>query len=327
MDDINTKILQQGFGVRLVSSYRTRTGLVCRTDRGLLELKKTFSDDVSLETEYALKEYLTSRGFDGLERTYRTAEDMPCFRTEDAAYILVRYVPSGRLETDCMEDMREAAATLALFHNAAEGFKDERMRMSNRTVEDIFGRRTGEFSRIRKRIKTFGDYTAVDLMVIKYYDCYMERVKMASELLEKADYTEIAQRAAETRQVCHNSFKNDNVRKAESGEIIVSGLDGCTYGPCAADVAHLIRRYIKNENADEMGIADIIDSYKQVRSISDRETEIIRGMLIYPYKFFKLCNEHYNKRRVCISEAAVERFENCAAGRDRELELALSVGV
>ena len=51
MDDINVKILQQGFGIKLVSSYRTRTGLVCRTDRGLLELKKTYSDDVSLETE------------------------------------------------------------------------------------------------------------------------------------------------------------------------------------------------------------------------------------------------------------------------------------
>ena len=46
MDDINVKILQQGFGIKLVSSYRTRTGLVCRTDRGLLELKKTYSDDV-----------------------------------------------------------------------------------------------------------------------------------------------------------------------------------------------------------------------------------------------------------------------------------------
>ena len=54
MDDINAKILQQGFGVKLVSSYRTRTGLVCRTDRGLLELKKTFSDDVSLAMESAL---------------------------------------------------------------------------------------------------------------------------------------------------------------------------------------------------------------------------------------------------------------------------------
>ena len=85
MDDINAKILQQGFGVKLISSYRTRTGLVCRTDRGLLELKKTFSDDVSLEMEAALKEYISSRGFDGVDKAYRTTEDMPCYRTEDAA--------------------------------------------------------------------------------------------------------------------------------------------------------------------------------------------------------------------------------------------------
>ena len=35
MEDINAKILQQGFGIKLISAYRTRTGLVCKTDRGM----------------------------------------------------------------------------------------------------------------------------------------------------------------------------------------------------------------------------------------------------------------------------------------------------
>ena len=52
MEDINAKILQQGFGIKLISAYRTRTGLVCKTDRGMLELKKTYADDESLEREY-----------------------------------------------------------------------------------------------------------------------------------------------------------------------------------------------------------------------------------------------------------------------------------
>lgn len=325
MDDINTKILQQGFGVRLVSSYRTRTGLVCRTDRGLLELKKTFSDDVSLETEYALKEHLISRGFDGVERAYRTADDMPCFRLDDSAYMLIRYIPSRRMDLEDMADVRETAETLALFHNAAEGFTDERIRCSCGTADDFFGKRTAEFSRIRKRIKTFGDYTAVDLMVIKYFDYYMDRIHMAQELLKKAGYEEMSELAMKKKTVCHNAFKNDNVRKCENGSVTVSGLSGCTVGLGITDVAHLIRRYIKGDAANERGIEEIITCYGKYRSISDSDRDIIRGMLIYPYKFLKLCNEHYNKRRVCISEAAVERFESCAQRREREKNFAMSI--
>ncbi len=325
MDDINTKILQQGFGVRLVSSYRTRTGLVCRTDRGLAELKKTFADDVSLEMEYALKEYLLSKGFEGVETACRTMEDMPCFRLDDAAYMLIKYVPSRRMDFEDMADMKETAETLALFHNAAEGFSDERIRCSGGSVDDFFGKRTAEFSRIRKRIKTFGDYTAVDLMVIKYFDYYMDRIHMASELLNKAGYSDVSRLAEENRSVCHNSFKNDNIRKCENEDIVVAGLSGCTIDLSITDVAYLIRRYIKSDLADIKGIEEILAGYSKHRNITDSDMDIIRGMLIYPYKFLKLCNEHYNKRRVCISEAAVERFESCAAGREKETKIAMSI--
>ena len=325
MDDINVKILQQGFGIKLVSSYRTRTGLVCRTDRGLLELKKTYSDDVSLEAEYALKEYLISRGFDGLDRAYRTTEDMPCYRLDDAAYILVRYTPSRRMDFEDMDDMKETSAALASFHNAAEGFDDERIRAACGSADDFFSKRAGEFSRIRKRIKTFGDYTPVDLMIIKYYDYYMDRIKQASELLEGSNFRGAVKMAGQTKTVCHNSFKNDNVRKAEDGGIIVSGLDGCTIDVSVTDTAHLIRRYMKSDAAGESGISEIIESYASVRPLSENDLGIIKGMLVYPYKFLKLCNEHYNKRRVCISEAAVERFENCLERRDKEVKLAMSI--
>ncbi|GFI61328.1 hypothetical protein IMSAG049_00485 [Clostridiales bacterium] len=153
----------------------------------------------------------------------------------------------------------------------------------------------------------------------------MDRIKTASEMLKNADYEGKAQRSAKGRCVCHNAFKNDNIRMSENGEMTVSGLDSCTYGVCASDLAQLIRRYIKSDLADEAGVADIIDSYRSERPITDGEMEIIRGLLVYPYKFLKLCNEHYNKRRVCISEAAVERFENCAKCGDREMKFAMSI--
>lgn len=325
MDDINAKILQQGFGIKLLSSFRTRTGLVCRTDRGIFELKKTFSDDESLDRECALKEYLMLRGLYGFDMIFRTVDDTPSYRTDDAAYILIKYMPSRRLDMENNDDVAEASAALALFHNAAEGFVDNGMRRTYGSLETTFEKREGEFSRIRKKIKSNGTYSTVDLLVIKYFDYYTDRIRYAEDMLKKSNYRTISDNASKVYSVCHNSFKNDNVRKAEDGEIIIGGLDGCTYDLSIIDVAHLIRKYIKSENADEFGVSLILENYSKYRGITSEETDVIKGMLSYPYKFLKLCNEHYNKRRVCISEASIERFENCVERRDREMQLAMSI--
>ena len=65
----------------------------CKTDRGMLELKKTYADDESLEREYILKEYLKARGMNGVDISYRTTEDMPCYRMDENAYVLIKYIP------------------------------------------------------------------------------------------------------------------------------------------------------------------------------------------------------------------------------------------
>jgi len=325
MEDINAKILQQGFGIKLISAYRTRTGLVCKTDRGMLELKKTYADDESLEREYILKEYLKARGMNGVDISYRTTEDMPCYRMDENAYVLIKYIPARRLDMEDNSDISEAASALAFFHNAAEGFVDNTMRRTYGSLEQLFEKRLNEFSRIRRKIKNDGNYSAIDLLIMKYYDYYTERINMAEELLKKSDYLGVSTAAEKAYCVCHNSFKNDNVRITENGNIIISGLDGCTYDLSILDLAHLIRKYIKSGNADEYGISLILENYSRYRSITSAESDVVKGMLIYPYKFLKLCNEHYNKRRLCISEAAVERFENCIAGKDREMRLVRSI--
>lgn len=325
MEDINAKILQQGFGIKLISAYRTRTGLVCKTDRGMLELKKTYADDESLEREYILKEYLKARGLNGVDTSYRTTEDMPCYRMDENAYVLIKYIPARRLDMEDNSDISEAASALAFFHNAAEGFVDNTMRRTYGSLEQLFEKRLSEFSRIRRKIKNNGNYSAVDLLIMKYYDYYTERINMAEELLKKSDYLGVSAAAEKAYCVCHNSFKNDNVRITESGNIIISGLDGCTYDLSILDLAHLIRKYIKSGNADEYGISLILENYSRYRSITSAESDVVKGMLVYPYKFLKLCNEHYNKRQVCISEASVERFENCIAGKDREMRLVRSI--
>ena len=321
----DAKILQQGYDIRLISSYRTRSGLVCRTDRGLLELKKTFFDDSALETEEALREYLFERGFRGTERIVRTTDNLPAYRVDENAYILVKYSAGTSLDTENINDLKFAAGGLAFFHNAAEGFSHENLRKNSVVSEEVYKRRYRELSAIRKRITKFGEYSPVDRIVMEYCGYYLERINHAAELLKKADCERLLLEADKKQSICHNAFKGENIMRGENGNALVSGLAGCTADMSIADLSVILRKYIKNTSADEKGIISIIGAYDEVRSVNSEEMGVIKGMLVYPYKFLKLCSEHYNKRRVCISEAAVERFMRCTERREKEDILAESL--
>ena len=55
MEEIYEKIMREGYGLQLRHGTRTRTGLVCRTDRGLCELKKPSGSSDSLRLAFDVK--------------------------------------------------------------------------------------------------------------------------------------------------------------------------------------------------------------------------------------------------------------------------------
>ena len=77
MEDINEKILWEGYGLRFRGGTRTRTGLICRTDQGLRELKKPRGSVESLRLAFDVKERLRENGFQNITRFYEAAEGEP----------------------------------------------------------------------------------------------------------------------------------------------------------------------------------------------------------------------------------------------------------
>ena len=58
MEEIYEKIMREGYGLQLRHGTRTRTGLVCRTDRGLRELKKPRGSTDSLRLAFDVRKRL-----------------------------------------------------------------------------------------------------------------------------------------------------------------------------------------------------------------------------------------------------------------------------
>lgn len=316
MEDINEKILWEGYGLRFRGGTRTRTGLICRTDRGLRELKKPRGSVENLRLAFCVKEQLQKNGFGNISRFYRALDGEPFYRHDGILYTLEDVMPAEALPEDHTEDFVRGAETLGRMHQAAAGLCNDAARWDRERLPRLYAKRRSELAKIRRRNDKRGNYDAIDLLLIRNYDRFMGQVREAEELLQKGGYREAVDRAAKEGAFCHNAYKGEALRVSEKGEIFVGSFDKCGSELPLADLAAYLRRYFKKTEGSAAGVAAMLESYGKHCPLSAADLTILRGMLVYPEKFLRLVNEYYNRRRACVSPAMQERL--AAAAREEE---------
>ena len=307
MDELYSKILKDGYGIKLYNGIRTRTGFVCKTNQGAKEIRKVSNDISRLISESELRNYIKKRGF--IISTFQKRENGDFFyELNGTKYVLEESLQGNEMDFSNFSNACECAKTLAFFHNCTEGFKYQTMKNDAQKMIYTFQKRNLELNRIRKRIKESRKYSSIDLVIIENFETVSNMISKSLSIIEKHTNKNINQKYI----VCHNSFKGDNIRLLENGKKTVTNLDKCSYNFNVADVSDFLRRLIKTELLEFSDIYKILNSYKEIRNINENEKNILKALLIFPQKFLTICNEYYNKRSVCISEAMLERFEKSA---------------
>ena len=205
MEEIYEKIMREGYGLQLRHGTRTRTGLVCRTDRGLRELKKPRGSTDSLRLAFDVKKRLRENGFANISRCYPTLEGEPFYRQDGTLYILEDVLPQGTLAEDCAETFLQGAETLGEMHAAAKGLASEAAHWEKNRLPQLYAKRRSELAKVRRRNDKRGSYDAIDLLLLQYYEPYMERAAEAEELLCRGGYAEAVARTAQEGGFCHNA--------------------------------------------------------------------------------------------------------------------------
>ena len=213
MEEIYEKIMREGYGLQLRHGTRTRTGLVCRTDRGLRELKKPRGSTDSLRLAFDVKKRLRENGFANISRCYPTLEGEPFYRQDGTLYILEDVLPQGTLAEDSAQTFLQGAETLGEMHAAAKGLTSEAAHWEKNRLPQLYAKRRSELAKVRRRNDKRGSYDAIDLLLLQYYEPYMERAAEAEELLCRGGYAEAIARTAQEGGFCHNAYKGEALRQ------------------------------------------------------------------------------------------------------------------
>jgi len=314
MENSNSIILNKGYGLKLISCTRTRTGLVCRTDKGIKELKKVLCDERTVVFEDAVKRHLKQRGFRGVSTFIETLDGTPFFNYEDTRYVLEEHVPCKSADLTDRTILKKAVESLADIHGMTEDFLFEGDGKNGADLSQLYNKRKQELLRIIGRIKKGREINPCDRLILDNGMRFIKRAEEAMHLLDEAGYGDKREFV-----ICHNCYKGDNVRIEEKEEyIFVSGFSKCAFDMGTVDVAEFIRRFYKDTQCRAEDAVEIIVAYCNKRQLSESDISMIYAMLLYPAKFFKLCNTYYNKRRSFVSGAVMDKFSRCCAMAEKE---------
>lgn len=315
MEDIYGKILWEGYGLKYYGGKRTRTGLVCQTDRGLRELKKARSHKQEILFAHAVKTCLFRNGFSGICFFYTTLEGQPYWECDGECYVLEDPMPGKAVEEETAAHFVEGASLMAKMHRAAIGLQYSKEDTRGEPLPQLWRRRLNEMAKMKRRMERKGGYSPLDLLVLRYYTPFFGRAEEALECLD-ASYADLCRIQRQEGTFCHNQFKGSHLYRREDGAWFVGGFEHCTSDVFVLDLASYLRRFWRKTEGTEEQLQQVLEAYLQMRPINAAEKEMLLPLTLYPIKFLRLIHEYDNKRRVCVSPAMQERLS--AAAQEEE---------
>ena len=320
MDGAYITLLENSYGINALGLFRQRGNYIVQTEKGTKELKKNTSDRKRILFENDARNHLAAKGFPA-ETFIPALDGLPYSVLEDTNYVLTDYFPSSSADLSKEKVLLRCARLLGQFHQTAKGLQSEN-EVGTGNLIVFYEKRIREMKKIRSKISQTASPSKVDIIIKENYGYYLERAQKALDTLKNSDYENLWELSAAEKRFVHGAFKRDSIRISENKkDVRIASFSKCAVDVQLTDLSEYIRRYMKNPEPEFSVIEKILTEYGKESPLRDSDIKVLSGLLTYPYKFMKLLNEHYNKRRVYVSDAVCERFMKCVNRIPRENRL------
>ena len=302
-------LLAREFGV---PSLIKEKGYFVTTD-GTRQIRKTKDSPVTITARYQLTLHCM-KNYPWMEKYYLAKNGQPYALTEGDYYIMTDHLPYPEADFSNPSQLAASAESLALWHKSARdiSFSDGAFLPHELfPLTDILQNNITSLGIIRKRIRRQSQLSDFDVLFIKNFDKYKDRIVNALELLKGTNYLKRFENARNMNYICHGSPKENCIR-IKDGKAYITKLDNGKINYQLNDLCIFIRRAKKaHDNAQNTGQLkqyEIIEAYNKVLPLEPDEEIILQAMLLYPSAFVKIVFEYYQKKRTWIPVSMLNKM-------------------
>ncbi len=281
---------------------QVRSAYKVYTDKGVFCLKKVGNGYRRAKKGYYVAQHLKAGGFDNIADYYFTRDGQLFIKHRKSTFYATYWIEGREVSSDLKEDVIKCAELLADFHNHARGLKpDKHIKISShyRKWDKTFRKCIEQMQLFKKNIDKMKLKSEFDYAYRNHIDYFCAEAKAAVDILEKSLYIPVSGYMEQEAFVCHDSFYYQNILMDRNGKLFIIDLESCLLDIPISDLGKFIRRIMtKRKHQWDFDIGrKIIESYNQVRPISQEEYKLLFAMLLFPHKFWKLGRKRYVKNK------------------------------
>ena len=255
---------------------------------------------------HGAKEHLFKNNFCNIDRFLCNKDGLPYIDINGIYYVITDFIQGRECDFDKRDDVIKASIALAQMHSCSRGYIPPEKSL----VKDDLGKLPTQFlKRLEeiKRVKKLAQKERgnLDYLILQYIDYFYDLGEDAINLIKKSKYDELVEKTREEKLFCHHDYTHSNIIISENKTSVIN-FSLCSFELKIYDIANLLRRKMRKCYWDINEAKVIIDAYRTVEPISEDEFFVMKIMLQFPQKFWRVVNRYYNSRR-CWRDRTFER--------------------
>ena len=300
MLDEKLKAAADMYPVKMMGVRRGRGAWICLTDQGLRLLKAYPYSQNHLIYENLLKQQITARGFERIDRLCVTKEGgLSAVGGDGKNYVMKQWYDGSELKTDDRAQIGSTASALAALHKAMQGLHIECEWLQKYEPQDA-GSRMRRHSRELKTIMNYMNGKKIkndfEVLYMKYFPRFYAQSVSAMKYYEENGGRTIFEKSVGRGDFCHGEYNYHNVIW-EGTKMAAVNFDRAAPNAQMEDLYMFMRKILEKNHWDcSLGMA-MLTAYMKERSLEGDELKYLYTLLLYPEKFWKIANHYYNSRK------------------------------
>ncbi|MCX7749090.1 MAG: CotS family spore coat protein [Clostridia bacterium] len=301
--------IAENYNLEIKNIVHFRDGYIINTASGKKYLKKSLLSNERILFVHSVKEHLYNKGFIHLDRYLCTREGLPYITMDQNNYIITDVIEGSECNFDKLEDVVNASKALASLHKSSREYvlsEDCKPRDDLGLLPEFLQKRLDEIKKLKKVAKK--GKSKFDYMFLDYIDYFYNLGYNAIGMLMQSKYNDIVEETRKEGMFCHHDYAHHNIICSGS-KVTVINFDYCCFEIKVYDVANLLRRKMRKCNWDLSQAKIILDHYREIEKISDDEFLILKIILMFPQKFWRIVNKYYNSKRSWSERSYISKLQ------------------
>jgi spore coat protein I len=290
-------LIESNYGIRIMGIKPFRAGYILDTTTGKKYIKTCQYTKERVMFIHQAKTHLLKNNFQHIDPYCLTLSKQPYFEGEDGVYTMVNLIEGRECEFDDDKDVLKATEALAYMHKASHGFSPKDTGHVSNNLGKLpvyFKKRLEDIRRLRRKAER--ERNSFDYLFIENFDGFYDIGLKSLEILYGSKYNKLIEVTKKEGMLCHHDYSYQNILIKNDRTSIIN-FDYCNTELKIYDLVNMLRRRMRKCNWDIHKAKLIIDTYRKIEPLENDEIKVMKSMLLFPQKFWRVINRYYNSKR------------------------------